>query len=97
MLETMILAFAGMLLLVGAMAIGVLFGRKPISGSCGGLSALGIDAECEICGGNPARCDSARPGKGRYEAELAEELSDDVGRGAIAKEGRRGGASDRAF
>ncbi len=46
-----------MLAVVAGMAVGVVFGRKPISGSCGGLSALG-SATCEICGGNPARCDS---------------------------------------
>ena len=58
-MATVVFAFFGMLLLVAAMAVGVAFGRRPISGSCGGMSAVGIDAECEICGGNPARCDSA--------------------------------------
>ena len=55
---TILLTFVLMLLLVLAMAIGVLFGRKPIAGSCGGLKAVGIEAECEICGGDPARCES---------------------------------------
>lgn len=55
---TAIFAFIFMLIVVAAMSIGVLFGRRPISGSCGGLKALGISGECEICGGNPARCDS---------------------------------------
>ena len=54
----MILAFGIMLLCVAAMAVGVLMGRKPISGSCGGLANLGIDGECEICGGNRAACPS---------------------------------------
>ncbi|MCZ6854223.1 MAG: (Na+)-NQR maturation NqrM [Gammaproteobacteria bacterium] len=39
------------------MAVGVAFGRKPISGSCGGLRALGGNAACEICGENPEFCD----------------------------------------
>ncbi len=55
-MATAILAFGFMLLVVGAMAIGVMLGRKPISGSCGGMKALGMDVECEICGGNPNLC-----------------------------------------
>ena len=55
---TGVFAFIFMLLVVAAMAIGVMFGRKPIAGSCGGLKALGISGECEICGGNPVHCDS---------------------------------------
>ena len=54
----MILAFLFMLFMVGAMAIGVIMGKKPITGSCGGMKALGMDMECEICGGNPALCDT---------------------------------------
>lgn len=57
-MTTVLLAFFAMLVLVAAMAVGVMFGRKPISGSCGGLANLGIDAECEICGGNPALCEA---------------------------------------
>ena len=46
-------------ILIAAMAVGVLMGRKPISGSCGGVgAALGEDNySCEICGGDPAKCD----------------------------------------
>ena len=72
-MATVIFAFVGMLVLVAAMAVGVAFGRRPISGSCGGMSAVGIDAECEICGGNPARCETsgeasrASGGVGTYE------------------------------
>ncbi len=57
-MTTLLLAFGAMLTIMGGMAVGVMFGRSPIKGSCGGMSAVGIDAECEICGGNPARCDS---------------------------------------
>ena len=57
-MSTMILAFVFMLLMVAAMAVGVLMGRKPISGTCGGMKALGMDMDCEICGGNPSLCDT---------------------------------------
>ena len=62
-MSTMILAFVVMLILISAMAIGVIFGRKPISGTCGGMKALGMDVDCEICGGNPALCDSTDQGE----------------------------------
>lgn len=54
---TALITFLVMLIVVAAMAIGVIMGRKPISGSCGGIAALGLDTECEICGGDPAKCD----------------------------------------
>ena len=53
-----ILSFVVFSVLFCAMSIGVIMGRSPIKGSCGGMSALGLDTDCEICGGNPARCDS---------------------------------------
>ncbi len=56
-MSTAIFTFVAMLGLVGMMAIGVILGRKPIAGSCGGLKAFGADSACEICGGNPAKCD----------------------------------------
>lgn len=40
-----------------AMAIGVIAGRKPIKGSCGGMSALGMDTACDICGGDRGKCE----------------------------------------
>lgn len=55
---TVLLSVIVLLLVVSGMAIGVMMGRKPIKGSCGGLNAIGIDGECEICGGNPAKCDA---------------------------------------
>ena len=32
-------------LVIAAMAIGVMFGRRPIAGSCGGLGAVGGESE----------------------------------------------------
>ena len=44
-------------LVMAGMAVGVLAGRAPIKGSCGGMGALGVDTACDICGGDPQRCD----------------------------------------
>ena len=42
------------------MAVGVILGRNPIAGSCGGVgAALGeVDYECELCGGDETKCES---------------------------------------
>lgn len=52
-----LLALAFMLLIVAAMAVGVIMGRKPIAGSCGGLNQLGMKEGCDICGGKDEVCE----------------------------------------
>ncbi len=47
-LVTLLLSFVLLLLVIAGMSIGVLNGRKAISGSCGGLNSGG----CELCSGN---------------------------------------------
>jgi hypothetical protein len=44
-------------IVITAMAVGVIAGRPPIKGSCGGMGALGVDTACDLCGGNPQRCE----------------------------------------
>ncbi|WXL27376.1 (Na+)-NQR maturation NqrM [Ectopseudomonas mendocina] len=51
------MAFLTMLIVVGMMAVGVMMGRKPIAGACGGIASLGIEKECSICGGNREKCE----------------------------------------
>ncbi|AWI80450.1 hypothetical protein CEW87_14425 [Parazoarcus communis] len=48
-MSTFILALLVVGIVIAAMAIGVIFGRKPIAGSCGGLGAVGLECEggCE--------------------------------------------------
>ena len=62
MLSTMglmfVIAFGAMLAVIAAMAVGPMFGRPAIKGSCGGLNVSG---ECDICGGDPAACDTDAP------------------------------------
>ena len=55
-MSTVLFTFSILLLIFIAMSIGVFFGRKPIAGSCGGLKTMGEIGDCEICGGDPAKC-----------------------------------------
>jgi len=55
-MTTLLFTIVIMAMIVAGMAIGVIFGREPIKGSCGGLNNVGVEEDCEICGGNPAKC-----------------------------------------
>jgi hypothetical protein len=63
-MSTFILAFAFFLLMSLAMGVGYIFQRKSISGSCGGLGALGVEKACDC----PEPCDRK---KARLEKEQA--------------------------
>lgn len=60
-----LLVFVVMLLVVAGMAVGVMAGRKPIAGSCGGIAALGIEKSCGVCGNDFTKCSSNNPPRGR--------------------------------
>jgi hypothetical protein len=78
-METMILTFVGLLIIVAGMAVGVLMGGKPIAGSCGGMTALGMDVACDVCKGDPEVCETEQQ-KAMKEDKLAEEISYDATR-----------------
>lgn len=61
-MEIFLLAFSGLLIITTIMAVGVMMGRKPIAGSCGGVgAALGEDDYvCELCGGDEAKCEELK-------------------------------------
>ena len=52
---TLLISFAVLLAVIAAMAVGVMNGRKPISGSCGGLGS----GRCELCGGGECQRENA--------------------------------------
>lgn len=63
---TWLLVFLVMLTVMLGMAIGVIMGRKPIAGSCGGIANLGIEKDdCPICGGNQEKCEEANAAAGK--------------------------------
>ncbi len=58
MFETFILAVVLVMVLIAGMSIGVIFGRKPISGSCGGVgNQLGGGSGCSVCGRESGSCE----------------------------------------
>lgn len=65
----LILSFLILLIVIGVMSIGVLMGRKPIKGSCGGMSALGMGTACDICGGDQNKCEDEQQKKARVSGE----------------------------
>jgi len=58
-----LISFVFIALVMAGMAIGVMAGRGPLKGSCGGMGALGIDTACDICGGNPQKCEEETRGE----------------------------------
>lgn len=44
---TFIVIFLMFFAMIVLMAVGVMFKRKPISGSCGGLGGVGIEKACD--------------------------------------------------
>ena len=76
---TFLLALMIVVLLVAAMSVGVIMGRKPIRGSCGGLGAMGISKSCEICGGNAQKCEDEND-RSSGDRSSADELTYDASR-----------------
>ncbi len=63
MMSTYLITFAVFLLVIGGMSIGYIFQRKSITGSCGGLGAVGIEKECDC----PEPCDARKKREARAE------------------------------
>ncbi|MBT3179677.1 MAG: ApbE family protein [Candidatus Marinimicrobia bacterium] len=42
-----------LLIAIAGMAIGIIFNRKPLTGSCGGANS---DGNCPTCGGDTVKC-----------------------------------------
>lgn len=49
-MSTFLVTFLVFILFVAAMAVGVIFSNKKISGSCGGLNNVdGMEGDCLLC------------------------------------------------
>ena len=66
--QTIALAFIVLLLVVGGMSLGVILSGRPITGTCGGLSALSGGERCGVCGRD--RRDSSESDCGKQRPSL---------------------------
>ncbi|HTF84043.1 MAG TPA: (Na+)-NQR maturation NqrM [Cellvibrio sp.] len=74
---TLLVTLVFMLVVVALMSVGVIFGRKPITGSCGGVGkALGEkEYVCDICGGDESKCEEKQQAAANAEKSLAYEVT----------------------
>ncbi|AHG21356.1 hypothetical protein Z042_18425 [Chania multitudinisentens RB-25] len=69
MLTIFVASFVLFLLVIGGMSLGYVFRRKTLQGSCGGITALGMEKVCDC----PDPCD-ARKKRLAKEARRREQL-----------------------
>ncbi|GLP96784.1 (Na+)-NQR maturation NqrM [Paraferrimonas sedimenticola] len=63
-MSTFIATFVILLTVVAAMSVGYLIKRKTISGSCGGIGAIGMDKVCDC----PEPCEKRKARMAQEEA-----------------------------
>lgn len=57
-MTTFILAFFVLAVVISIMAVGVIFRKKPIAGTCASLNSMGANGECVVCGKTLTESDS---------------------------------------
>ncbi len=74
-MSTFLITFATFIAVIAAMAVGYIFQRKIVQGSCGGLGAVGIEKVCNC----PEPCDARkkREAKAAARAEKMAEWNND--------------------
>lgn len=70
-METFLITFFIMLIVIVIMAVGYIFQRKKIQGSCGGISNLGLEKVCDC----EEPCDKRKELMARLEKQKQEELA----------------------
>ncbi|MFP5383216.1 MAG: (Na+)-NQR maturation NqrM [Gammaproteobacteria bacterium] len=56
-MQIVLITLVFLLIIFAAMAVGLMLGRGPIKGSCGGIAALTGERTCDLCGGDRVRCE----------------------------------------
>ena len=54
-----LVSLVAIVLMILLMAVGVLMGKEPLKGSCGGLNRFTGD-ECPVCGGDTQKCETSQ-------------------------------------
>lgn len=84
----MLVTLVVMLGVVAAMSVGVMFGRKPLAGSCGGIGqALNEkDYVCDFCGNDENKCKEINAEQG---FDAAANLSYEVSTAPVSNDKKR--------
>jgi hypothetical protein len=74
------LAFIVLVLIMVGMAIGVIMGKSPLKGSCGGVGAALKESDyvCDLCGGDQKKCDELSPSRQKEPKNTINDLAYDV-------------------
>ncbi len=59
LLAMALISFVILSIAIGGMAVGVMFNRAPLAGSCGGLKKLFGAGDCDICE-NRSKCEKKK-------------------------------------
>ncbi|MET1256346.1 (Na+)-NQR maturation NqrM [Aliikangiella maris] len=70
-MKVFIFTFVLMLIVIAIMAVGYIFQQKKISGSCGGISSLGLEKMCDC----DEPCDNRKKLLAQQEAERKAEYA----------------------
>lgn len=78
-MNTFFIVLVFMLVVMAAMAVGVIMGRRPIAGTCGGLNQLGLKDGCDVCGGKDEVCEEENRKRGSARRRSDESRGLDLG------------------
>jgi len=53
-------SLVAIILMMLLMGIGVLMGKEPLKGTCGGLNRIMGDRDCPVCGGDTQKCETTK-------------------------------------
>jgi len=55
-----LVSLVAIILMMLLMGIGVLMGKEPLKGTCGGLNRIMGDRDCPVCGGDTQKCETTK-------------------------------------